>query len=124
MIMILIVSIPFDQGNVFRLRVLCIRVEKGQVSIPFDQGNVFRHTISSLFSTVSDVSIPFDQGNVFRHIEGAQAKLNSSLNPFRSGQCLSTIKNSERWKYNIGLNPFRSGQCLSTKDMVVNLTAQ
>ena len=60
-----------------------------------------------------------------------------SLNPFRSGQCLSTfiinkgilipfvsipfdqgnVFRRERWKYNlaeVSLNPFRSGQCLST----------
>ena len=34
------VSIPFDQGNVFRLQTLSFRAVF--VSIPFDQGNVFR----------------------------------------------------------------------------------
>ena len=38
------VSIPFDQGNVFRLVKLNLRVHYLQVSIPFDQGNVFRQT--------------------------------------------------------------------------------
>ena len=37
------------------------------------------------------------------------------LNPFRSGQCLSTSKVYEHVE-RIGLNPFRSGQCLSTME--------
>ena len=37
-----IVSIPFDQGNVFRLVSLGSSIGDGTVSIPFDQGNVFR----------------------------------------------------------------------------------
>ena len=42
-------------------------------------------------TTESNVSIPFDQGNVFRHYNFQQIKgKQTSLNPFRSGQCLST----------------------------------
>ena len=40
--------------------------------------------------------------------------LNLSLNPFRAGRCLSTIKiRLNHWAV-IGLNPFRAGRCLST----------
>ena len=39
------------------------------VSIPFDQGNVFRLWFNSLEEALNCVSIPFDQGNVFRRIE-------------------------------------------------------
>ena len=85
------------------------------VSIPFDQGNVFRPITASIESTSRTVSIPFDQGNVFRLLLLYLLYLTvSGLNPFRSGQCLSTIKKlKERGVYGC-LNPFRSGQCLST----------
>ena len=36
------------------------------VSIPFEQGNVFRHTSAAQLSTKKLVSIPFEQGDVFR----------------------------------------------------------
>ena len=35
------------------------------------------------------------------------------LNPFRSGQCLST-REVQVFENQLRLNPFRSGQCLST----------
>ena len=84
------------------------------------------------------VSIPFDQGNVFRqNVTFYPSYFFLCLNPFRSGQCLSTHKNlnlfSVRGSQSLsiramsfdgcimsnstnlqGLNPFRSGQCLST----------
>ena len=37
------------------------------------------------------------------------------LNPFRSGQCLSTVDGQYVGGEHARLNPFRSGQCLSTK---------
>ena len=37
------------------------------VSIPLEQGNVFRPSTSALESAVKGVSIPLEQGNVFRH---------------------------------------------------------
>ena len=40
------------------------------------------------------VSIPFDQGNVFRlKAKKEDRKVSRGLNPFRSGQCLSTDEN-------------------------------
>ena len=59
------VSIPFDQGDVFRLE----RTRKNcsaNVSIPFDQGDVFRRSVATGVAASVDVSIPFDQGDVFR----------------------------------------------------------
>ena len=41
--------------------------------------------------------------------------LGQGLNPFRSGQCLSTLESLQRRIRKCSLNPFRSGQCLSTK---------
>ena len=42
-------------------------------------------------------------------------KITFRLNPFRSGQCLSTRETSEVNRNQFSLNPFRSGQCLSTE---------
>ena len=39
---ICVVSIPLEQGNVFRRRRYHQRVKQTQVSIPLEQGNVFR----------------------------------------------------------------------------------
>ena len=60
------VSIPFDQGNVFRRLNSYATEWKKDVSIPFDQGNVFRQKEKSQAKKLGIVSIPFDQGNVFR----------------------------------------------------------
>ena len=61
------VSIPFDQGNVFRQIITGVEyIKKWKVSIPFDQGNVFRQHYSYMLKSIKMVSIPFDQGNVFR----------------------------------------------------------
>ena len=40
-----------------------------------------------------------------------------SLNPFRAGRCLSTIRILRKLKRKLCLNPFRAGRCLSTKKM-------
>ena len=118
----LCVSIPFDQGNVFRPYTAIKMYETCPVSIPFDQGNVFR-PCSGLCLLACTVSIPFDQGNVFRqklnHEEVIRNESQSlsiramsfdgyekaslslkllCLNPFRSGQCLSTASISTNWK--------------------------
>ena len=133
------VSIPFDQGNVFRPIGEFYVWNQQRVSIPFDQGNVFRHlwqfrhnfiymslnpfrsgqclsTYDYCKRSSCFVSIPFDQGNVFRH-SNENFKINlSCLNPFRSGQCLSTFRSIKPW-LTMSLNPFRSGQCLSTNQV-------
>ena len=36
------------------------------VSIPFDQGDVFRPNLAEAIKEADEVSIPFDQGDVFR----------------------------------------------------------
>ena len=42
-------------------------------------------------NTAIRVSIPFDQGNVFRREQCKHSHAQQRLNPFRSGQCLSTL---------------------------------
>ena len=41
------------------------------VSIPFEQGDVFRQATDKYKQVTSGVSIPFEQGDVFRHIKDA-----------------------------------------------------
>ena len=91
------VSIPLEQGNVFRHNAMelimpmklfqslwnramsfdsqSLEQEKtgNDVSIPLEQGNVFRlaTTVSATESGIQ-VSIPLEQGNVFRHYYGTQ----------------------------------------------------
>ena len=62
-----------------------------RVSIPLEQGNVFRQQRHRGSGSSSIVSIPLEQGNVFRHTEHLRMVLYyASLNPFGTGQCLST----------------------------------
>ena len=86
------------------------------VSIPFDQGDVFRQLQIGVNSVWLGVSIPFDQGDVFRHRDLLILNGEQSLNPFRSGRCLSTYSHVIISASKFGLNPFRSGRCLSTVD--------
>ena len=109
------VSIPFEQGDVFRQEEFNIVTKYFNVSIPFDQGNVFRlygdlhMSIRSLSQSLSSramsfdnygkfwfkwflrVSIPFEQGDVFRQYIAVVIMYHfKGLNPFRAGRCLST----------------------------------
>ena len=84
------VSIPFEQGDVFRPHDERLKAWKRAsqslsnramsfdrrstefarasrtVSIPFEQGDVFRHRIEAKAKEIYSVSIPFEQGDVFR----------------------------------------------------------
>ena len=63
------VSIPLEQGNVFRLkRAETLDVDL-PVSIPLEQGNVFRLNSTEKGINGLVVSIPLEQGNVFRPLE-------------------------------------------------------
>ena len=44
----------------------------------------------------------------------AKRTKDSGLNPFGTGQCLSTFSASVTVLDSVGLNPFGTGQCLST----------
>ena len=59
------VSIPLEQGNVFRLEG-ALKNAGVQVSIPLEQGNVFRRRLCIRNGSQKWVSIPLEQGNVFR----------------------------------------------------------
>ena len=111
-----IVSIPFEQGDVFRYYYVYSFIIIYNVSIPFDQGNVFR--LNQLWK-IQHISLnPFRSGQCLSTNTLAQSTAVSSLNPFRSGQCLSTDSDYQEIKgASLSLNPFRSGQCLSTYRM-------
>ena len=60
---------PFRTGRCLStlkniLRLLIVK----RVSIPFEQGDVFRHLKVELLSARESVSIPFEQGDVFRQV--------------------------------------------------------
>ena len=61
-----LVSIPLEQGNVFRLNLPLTLTADRLVSIPLEQGNVFRLKENVQVFNGSSVSIPLEQGNVFR----------------------------------------------------------
>ena len=60
------VSIPFEQGDVFRQTMYMYSLLKLKVSIPFEQGDVFRLIYYYYYGDLLCVSIPFEQGDVFR----------------------------------------------------------
>ena len=86
---IALVSIPLEQGNVFRpLNAFDnIRIAVSQSlwnrAMSFDARN-------SIVSIHEFVSIPLEQGNVFRHLSCLNFNIFKRLNPFGTGQCLST----------------------------------
>ena len=63
---IMVVSIPLEQGNVFRPCKEELENSALNVSIPLEQGNVFRHFNVWNIERMEQVSIPLEQGNVFR----------------------------------------------------------
>ena len=111
------VSIPLEQGSVFRQQInLLSQQQKGLnpfgtgqclsttstimvfkrsiVSIPLEQGSVFRLILETGLLLAENVSIPLEQGSVFRQLVMTwNVFIKISLNPFGTGQCLSTVDN-------------------------------
>ena len=131
------VSIPFEQGDVFRPNTVTDLRNEMQVSIPFEQGDVFRraggHAIDGNVSSqsLSSRAMSFDEVEFIIYAVNHMSQSLSSramsfdrfersryfnanrLNPFRAGRCLST-RFSPLNKKSYCLNPFRAGRCLST----------
>ena len=107
------VSIPLEQGNVFRpfpyIHILFVyksqslwnramssdewKVQtshKEKCLNPFGTGQCLPTLEGSGPKEADRVSIPLEQGNVFRHIEAICPGLGFGLNPFGTGQCLPT----------------------------------
>ena len=71
---------------------------------------------SSASKLMDIVSIPLEQGSVLRRKESAQKTQEKlSLNPFGTGQCLTTAKDKQMSNREESLNPFGTGQCLTTQ---------
>ena len=79
-----------EQGNVFRREKFGHFGLELVVSIPLEQGNVFRLNLPLTLTADRLVSIPLEQGNVFRHTTLRNKVVDLGLNPFGTGQCLST----------------------------------
>ena len=80
-----------EQGNVFRPQNQNNQTQEERVSIPLEQGNVFRLQFPGNWVNLI-VSIPLEQGNVFRQLLNDLLMPEViGLNPFGTGQCLSTL---------------------------------
>ena len=87
------------------------------VSIPLEQGYVFRPDWHDNTLSEQIVSIPLEQGNVFRLVLAGlrdRAKESQSL----WNRAMSFDSRNLLFQMNQhGLNPFGTGQCLSTKKL-------
>ena len=83
------VSIPLEQGNVFRLTTKLKRTTKMGLN-PFGTGQCLSTKAQLVERMARAVSIPLEQGNVFRLDYEDKEIVVFSLNPFGTGQCLST----------------------------------
>ena len=88
------VSIPLEQGSVLRLRAGGGVIIEPFVSIPLEQGSVLRQEKISRLVRAEEVSIPLEQGSVLRlsDVSFCAAEI-TRLNPFGTGQCLTTREN-------------------------------
>ena len=109
-----IVSIPLEQGNVFRPLSSTFNAGITIVSIPLEQGNVFRPNAGTLLFTTFFVSIPLEQGNVFRQSEDSAIKSRDLSQSLWNRAMSFDLLLKMLLKVLLGLNPFGTGQCLST----------
>ena len=85
-----------------------------KVSIPLEQGSVLRRCRPLVCNCIWGVSIPLEQGSVLRPIAFINSIKKQSLNPFGTGQCLTTHSVLLLSSQINSLNPFGTGQCLTT----------
>ena len=69
-----LVSIPLEQGRVFRPAIVEQEEDEFLISIPLEQGRVFRQG-TVLTGSKDNISIPLEQGRVFRQSERSQRVL-------------------------------------------------
>ena len=89
LVLISLVSIPLEQGSVFRhnMVAICLHFSLSQ--------SLWNRAVSSDLDLVQrqleeEVSIPLEQGSVFRLKNGNGCGIVERLNPFGTGQCLPT----------------------------------
>ena len=107
---------PFRSGQCLSTHRRFIMFGLGQGLNPFRSGQCLSTSFTFIYYCYCYVSIPFDQGNVFRHSRTIKKK-GDPLSQSLSIRAMSFDNLQERiCKRTFCLNPFRSGQCLSTKD--------
>ena len=85
------VSIPLEQGSVFRRR-MGQYPNRRECLNPFGTGQCLSTVPRLLFGVPVTVSIPLEQGSVFRRKQSENSIYRyRCLNPFGTGQCLSTL---------------------------------
>ena len=91
------------------------------VSIPLEQGGVFRRYSDKRNKTSWRVSIPLEQGKVFR-LTKDRYNAKQSFNPFRTGRGLSTLCILTTLPHFRCFNPFGAGPGLSTSKLIEKLS--
>ena len=81
---------PFGTGQCLTTSKRLTKEGDMVVSIPLEQGNVLRHEEYVKGVLYGCVSIPLEQGNVLRPAIFYAENEQESLNPFGTGQCLTT----------------------------------
>ena len=112
---IIYVSIPFEQGDVFRQYYICLFVHYYLRLNPFRAGRCLSTTMVFTILLTNNCLNPFRAGRCLSTllINNTQIRKHC-LNPFRTGRCLSTNHVHVFPTKTKGLNPFRTGRCLST----------
>ena len=108
---------PFGTGQCLSTEKCFIHLYHNQyVSIPLEQGSVFRRTTCIASGRVWAVSIPLEQGSVFRQRDlELPEKTLTCLNPFGTGQCLSTYKRAGNLKRLLVSIPLEQGSVFRHK---------
>ena len=84
------------------------------VSIPLEQGSVLRQIASNLGEGETRLN-PFGTGQCLTtNIPEGESLDLFRLNPFGTGQCLTTELSEKQRRNQFRLNPFGTGQCLTT----------
>ena len=104
-----------EQGSVFRLNRLVRLEELRGVSIPLEQGSVFRRRPLVCNCFWSKSQSLWNRAVSSDSFQRTAFKSEPSLNPFGTGQCLPTGKCGWTRETGRGLNPFGTGQCLPTE---------
>ena len=111
---------PFRAGQCLSTDTILTLGAGKAVSIPLEQGNVFRRGDTTGSWLRQKRLNPFRAGQCLstqaRYITASFAR----LNPFGTGQCLSTSSTLGTAMDIVGLNPFGTGQCLSTRIQILN----
>ena len=134
------VSIPFEQGDVFRLlQFLHLKNYSSRSQSLSSRAMSFDDISERCFGTNPLVSIPFEQGDVFRPSIGdgttwmrrqSQSLSSRAMSfdnqfptrlttltvsiPFEQGDVFRQLNDLFKFHCSLRLNPFRAGRCLST----------